>query len=126
MARKIINLVGQSFGRLTVIGIDKTKKIRPTRWFCLCECGTTVSIRRNCLIEGITKSCGCLKRETLVYYQKMLTLPPHAAAKNLLYYRYYKSADTRYIDFLLDFDEFIALTQQPCFYCGAIPANVCN
>ena len=54
-------LTGQIFGRLTCIEmilIDKT-----IYWKCLCTCGKTILVKRNDLLRGHTKSCGCLKRD---------------------------------------------------------------
>lgn len=57
------DLKGKRFGRLTVIHLDNTKKKRQSYWFCKCDCGAIKSIRRDCLLSGNTKSCGCLKRD---------------------------------------------------------------
>lgn len=59
--------IGQRFGRLTVIerapdGNDKSK-YNAVRYYCRCDCGSVVSVRKNGLISGNTKSCGCLSKE---------------------------------------------------------------
>lgn len=57
------DLVGQTFGRLTVEmdgGRDKKKNIR---WFCRCSCGGTVVASASDLKNSKTSSCGCLRRE---------------------------------------------------------------
>ena len=68
-----INLIGQKFGRLTVIGpadsvVQANGRTR-VRWLCQCECGTILPVRAEGLRSGNTKSCGCLdmerKRSTL-------------------------------------------------------------
>ena len=59
---KIIDLTGEKFGRLTVLGLDD-KPGRKTYWICQCECGNMKSIRSDSLKDGTVKSCGCLKRE---------------------------------------------------------------
>ena len=63
---KIENLIGEKFGRLTVIELDKTKsdEIKKAVWVCKCECGNLVSVRAYSLKRNQTKSCGCLARET--------------------------------------------------------------
>ena len=58
--RKILNLTGQTFGRLTVIGPDPNKK---RYWLCRCVCGNTLSTFSGNLTRGLTKSCGCLNKE---------------------------------------------------------------
>ena len=59
---------GQVFGRLTVLEESAPPSEYLTykgRWYrCRCQCGNTAVVRRSCLIEGKTKSCGCLARET--------------------------------------------------------------
>lgn len=61
---KTIDMVGQRFGRLTVVGYDG-KQNRQALWRCHCDCGNeTVSTRGN-LLYGRMKSCGCLKNERI-------------------------------------------------------------
>lgn len=57
------NLIGQQFGRLTVIGMDD-RNTRKTYWICQCSCGNMKSVRSDSLQNGAIKSCGCLKKET--------------------------------------------------------------
>jgi hypothetical protein len=62
-------LVGQPFGRLTVIALAGSRqkkngdKIR--YWKCLCECGNEVDVPTAPLRNGNTQSCGCLHLETV-------------------------------------------------------------
>lgn len=60
---RVRNLMGQKFGRLTVIGIDDSKDTRKTFWICECECGNIISTRSDRLTRGGVKSCGCYKKE---------------------------------------------------------------
>lgn len=48
------DLVGQTFGRLTVVAYEKR-----SRWKCLCECGNFHTAVGYDLKRGITQSCGC-------------------------------------------------------------------
>ena len=62
----LINLIGQKFGRLTVIERMpniKKKKEQIVLWKCKCECGNEVTVKSIDLRRGHTKSCGCLKME---------------------------------------------------------------
>lgn len=34
-------------------------------WRCLCDCGKEVTIRGKCLTSGVSKSCGCLSKESV-------------------------------------------------------------
>lgn len=59
-------MIGQVFGRLVVIGIGEKKKNKAVKVECLCECGQTTFVSKYSLLNGDTKSCGCLFRELLV------------------------------------------------------------
>jgi len=53
------------FGRLTTVeyvGMCKQGQL----WLCLCDCGKNKVVKLSHLINGNTKSCGCLHREKLV------------------------------------------------------------
>ena len=52
------DLTGQRFGRWIVLEYDKNG-----RWKCKCDCGTIRSVQKSSLIKGLSKSCGCYKRE---------------------------------------------------------------
>lgn len=61
-----LDLIGQKFGRLLVESADKRTNPRGDKivvYTCLCDCGTRKVIARSSLINGLTKSCGCLKKE---------------------------------------------------------------
>lgn len=64
MAR--LDLTGQVFGKLTVIGIDEEKSNKKrTYWKCQCECGNKISSRTDYLRGGKSKSCGCYRDSVL-------------------------------------------------------------
>jgi len=60
---KAIDMAGQRFGRLTAIKAANKQKHGGIIWECICDCGRTVYVRQDNIKNGITKSCGCLKRE---------------------------------------------------------------
>ena len=60
-------LKGHKFGRLTVVSIDRVIPQRGSYWLCRCSCGGTRVVRRDALVSGMTRSCGCLHRETAAY-----------------------------------------------------------
>jgi hypothetical protein len=55
------SLIGQKFGRLTVVGLATREKFI----ICECECGNRKEIRATNLTKTLkpTRSCGCLQRE---------------------------------------------------------------
>lgn len=58
-------LIGDHFGRLTVIGRADGRGGRRF-WSCLCECGAKTIVGSAALMSGNTTSCGCLKIEMLI------------------------------------------------------------
>lgn len=69
---KLINLVGQKFGKLTVISRVKDM-YGLTAWQCACDCGGKSTVPSHALRSGHTRSCGCGlkthgKSRTRVYY----------------------------------------------------------
>jgi len=55
--------IGRVFGRLTVVGYGARRGSRGTRyWLCSCSCGGQRETLPQNLINGATKSCGCLRR----------------------------------------------------------------
>ena len=52
------NLTGRKFGRLTVLEYVPGSKYR-----CRCECGNLSTVHTHSLKKGLTKSCGCVRRE---------------------------------------------------------------
>jgi hypothetical protein len=64
-----IDLMGQKFGKLTVVDRDTSKWYQNKRyrsvWKCQCECGNTSSVRSISLRQGVTKSCGCIAKQRI-------------------------------------------------------------
>ena len=61
---KALNLIGEKFGKLTVIQKSNKKINGGLVWICQCECGNTKEVTSKSLRSGTCKSCGCLKQET--------------------------------------------------------------
>ena len=53
------DLVGKTFTRLTVVYQLGASGTRNTTYGCRCSCGKTLLVRRDNLLSGSTKSCGC-------------------------------------------------------------------
>jgi hypothetical protein len=62
---KVIDLIGKVFGRLTVIERVENNKSGRSMWRCRCECGKECIVLGKYLLNGGTRSCGCLKVEEL-------------------------------------------------------------
>lgn len=62
--KNCIDITGKRFGYLTVIGRNKQQEEKHknnTYWDCICDCGNKITVVRSSLIQGQTKSCGCLR-----------------------------------------------------------------
>ena len=61
------DLLGQRFGRWTVVERDRSKpadrKGTNAWWICACDCGTTRPVNPYSLTSGKSQSCGCLHKE---------------------------------------------------------------
>jgi len=58
-----VDLTGMKFGRWLVIKRGKNGNYKATRWECVCECGNEKLVNGSNLINGKSKSCGCLHSE---------------------------------------------------------------
>jgi hypothetical protein len=59
-----VDLAGQRFGRLVVMGTARDIR-RRLHWECRCDCGAVVMIAGQSLRYGRSSSCGCLRGEQL-------------------------------------------------------------
>lgn len=62
MGRRISDITGMRFGRLTVMEFVSVKG-SSTLWRCRCDCGNEKILCRSNFQYGETKSCGCLLSE---------------------------------------------------------------
>ena len=65
---KLINLMGERFGRLVVL--SKANRTYQTMWDCACDCGAYLVVSGSNLRSGHTSSCGCLRDELRPTYAK--------------------------------------------------------
>lgn len=90
---KRIDLTGQKFGKLTVIGIDNPHYTsggnRVTMWKCICECGNTLSVSNSNLKYGSTSSCGCVRHPDLtgLRFGKLKVISRSETRKGLRYWK---------------------------------------
>lgn len=113
----VIDEVGNRYGRLVVI--ERAGSIRKhAAWLCECDCGNKTIVSGVPLRDGRTQSCGCIKEEWLG------KLPEGEAAFHSLLDNYKRNAEKRDISFDLSEEEFRALTEQDCHYCGSHPLAI--
>ena len=83
-----VDLTGQRFGKLTVIGRVGSKRGR-ANWRCKCECGNECTVISSYLRTGDTQSCGCVMSRMEEYIAKLLN------ENNINYERQYSFPDLR-------------------------------
>lgn len=125
MARKIEDLTGRQFGRLTVVQQHgwydaPNKSTRMSTWLCRCACGKEKVVRRFSLISGETKSCNCLAREATSARNR---IEPSDSAWNTYFQHYRASATRRGLSFNLSVLDIMRVASQPCYYCGIEPTR---
>jgi hypothetical protein len=115
------SLIGRKIGRLTILDIfyEPANKIGRYRYkeTCkyICDCGTKQTAPLSNIINGHTKSCGCLK----IYRH-----PERDVGLRKLHYRYKFRAKKIYTkEFDIDLEKFKELTSSDCFYCGKKPED---
>lgn len=79
-SKKPEELIGRRFDRL--LALEKKEENGREYWKCLCDCGNISYPRRDGLISGNQRSCGCLHRENLArssYKHGLSGTPEHHA-----------------------------------------------
>lgn len=71
MPRKRIDITGQRFGRLVVLGYEGFVR-RECMYRVKCDCGQEFITHAKSLRRGLTRSCGCLNREVFMHHRKSI------------------------------------------------------
>ena len=58
---KVDEMIGQKFGKLTVLERAENSKYRAKQYLCECECGNRTIVRKSNLIHSFSESCGRCK-----------------------------------------------------------------
>lgn len=77
MPKTPLNLAGRTFDRLTVI----KRADRPRHWVCRCACGNEKTVHASNLLDGKSRSCGCLQKE-----RASETSSTHGMTKHAIYH----------------------------------------
>lgn len=77
----IKNIIGKTFGKLTVTEFVNTNKHNKAVWLCQCSCGRTTQVVAARLSSGHTKSCGCLRGYT--NYREYYNSPMYFLYRNM-------------------------------------------
>ncbi len=117
----MIDYIGKKFNRLTVVSetyIQNNRGYNQKYFICKCDCGNIATVCQSKVKRGLTKSCGCLRKEFRVKWVKSHTLDYEISAFNECYSQYQSSAKRRNYSFELTKEEFKHIITQPCIYCG--------
>lgn len=60
------NIIGERFGRLTVLLLHDRNRHAQIRWQCRCDCGNNHVVTGHGLRTGKVASCGCAKSEATI------------------------------------------------------------
>lgn len=59
-------IIGNRYGRLTVMLDCGQNKAKQFKYIVVCDCGESKVVVGNSLVIGATKSCGCIRREATI------------------------------------------------------------
>lgn len=94
MAGRFIDLTGQKFGLLQVLGVGGSYVApcgtKDTKWKCRCDCGNTVLILGKNLRGGKSTNCGCIRKITLP-----ASVRSHGESRGCRLYRIYNDMKAR-------------------------------
>ena len=122
-------IIGQKFGRLTILkftGQSTPGKYKRRIVSCVCDCGKEKVIPVCQILNGRTRSCGCLALEASArnlraihkkfYDNGTWEIDPKMASAKKVWQLSYKDED-------ISFEDFLNLSQQNCYYCNKPPSN---
>lgn len=108
---------GDRFGKLTAVRRVENNPRGSQRWEFTCECGQSTTTMLYHVTSGATKSCGCLSsainRDPITRaFVSTPDRPPWFRKAYQHWHKHYSDGCT--------FESFLALSQEPCHYCGAV------
>lgn len=68
MRRKFVPT--KKYGRWTIVSPATRSASNALRWVCVCDCGTEKIVHQNTMLNGTSKSCGCLSIEIFIAQNK--------------------------------------------------------
>ena len=99
------NVIGQRFGRLTVLEQSSKRRNRHVYWICKCDCGNICEVCSAELLNGNTQSCGCLMRENSSHGElKIIDLLKNANISFITQKRITTGQSYKFIDFCVNYN----------------------
>lgn len=72
--QKRTDIIGNKYGKLTVMEVVGIDKYRAVLYKCICDCGNEIVCSKRSLVSNNTTSCGCVGYET---QRNNMILKPH-------------------------------------------------
>jgi hypothetical protein len=124
LKEKAKDWAGLKFNRITLLKRSDKKNKGSFYWDGICECGNPILAIPSKVASGEIKSCGCFCREkSSERFKKLGEMarkdPPKISSAKHVWRSSYKDGD-------IDFEDWLNLTQQFCYYCGRQPLNCYN
>lgn len=127
---EIINLVGEKYGKLLVISLaERPKRIKGkgTYWNCICDCGNSCVVDSHSMRRGLTKSCGCLRNESLKLGRAKMNLIGERFGKLTIFELDHMVCDLKYFKCLCDCgNENYIIVQYPKLKSGKVTSCGCD
>ena len=114
--KNFIDITGNRYGRLVVVGYVGRSKWRASLWLCLCDCGNEKVIAGQTIKRGDTKSCGCLHKEVVTThgdissstYRSWINMRSRCNDENNTQYEYYGGRGIKVCDRWNDYSLFLS------------------
>ncbi len=107
--------IGQTYGKLTVINVEYSEKMKQMVLVCVCTCGSIKRFTPSTVLVGRQRSCSRTCRRVNP------TLPHGIASAHSVYKLTKSNAKRSDIYFDLTFDQFYKISTNTCSICGASP-----
>lgn len=112
---------GERYGRLTLMAFSHYRDgTTDQHYLARCDCGTQLTVGlsaiRQALKDSGNVSCGCYHAEVSRETNKQFRTDPATLMAKRVFYASYSDGD-------LTLEQFIALSQEPCHYCGRERTN---
>jgi hypothetical protein len=121
------DITGNKYGMLTAvkfIEMDYTGITGKSIWLFKCDCGNELTHTRNEITrkrrESGVMSCGCMRTKNI---SNAVKKPVGSAAAKSLFCSYKSNATRRGYTFELNYEAFLKLTKQNCYYCDKVPSS---
>jgi hypothetical protein len=110
---------GQKFGMLTLLSqSEKQKSDGSFFWHAKCDCGNDCLVLPNSARRGETVSCGHANLNMLRHQGGLNRRhEPRISSARAVWATHYKECE---------FDFFLSMSQEACYYCGRLPYRVYN